>query len=100
MQLKHVVFPAPLGPMRPTISNSSTLRLTSESACSPPKRIDSSTDSRTGIDALGARPGLQVQLEALALQPPADRSGDGAQSVGLEDQREDGEQPRQGGDDV
>src|SRR5437763_14931421 len=100
MQLKPVVFPAPLGPMRPTISNSSTLRLTSERACRPPKRIDSSTASRTGIDTLGARPGREIQLEALALQPPADRRGDGAQTVGLEDQGEDGGHTRQSGDDV
>src|SRR5438132_10852203 len=95
MQLKPVVLPAPLGPMRPTISNSSTLRLTSDSACSPPKRMESSMASRTGIDALRARPGLEVQPEPLALQPLADRRRDRAQSLGLEDQGEDGEQARQ-----
>src|SRR5437764_11071366 len=100
MQLKHVVLPAPLGPMRPTISNSSTLRLTSDRACSPPKRMDSSTDSRTGIDALGSRPALELHLEALTLEPAPDGRRHRPEAFGLEDQGEDGEHPRKGGDDV
>src|SRR5947209_16234141 len=85
--------------MRPTISNSSTFRLTSKRACRPPKRIDSSTASRTGIDALRSGATAGAQLEALALQPPSDRRGHGAEAFGLEDQGQDGEQPREGGDD-
>src|SRR6266704_3573313 len=99
MQLKHVVLPAPLGPMSPTISNSSTLTLTSSSACSPPKRIDSSSASRTGIDALRPRPAGEVDVEALSLQPPPDRCRERAEALGLEDQRHDGEHTRQGRDD-
>src|SRR4051812_18089705 len=99
MQLKQVVLPAPFGPMRPTISNSSTLRLTSSSACRPPKRMDSSWASRTGIDTL--RPGStrHVHLETTTLQPAPDGRSHGAQPVGLEDEGEDGQHPRQGGDD-
>src|SRR5205807_4607648 len=100
MQLKHVVLPAPLGPMRPTNSNSSTLRLTSRRACRPPNRIDSSLASRTGIDALRSAAARQIHFEALAFQPPANRSGERAQAFGLEDQRDDGQQPGQGGDHV
>src|SRR5437764_11782053 len=100
MQLKAVVFPAPLGPIRPTISNSSTFRLTSERAWSPPKRIDSSTASRRGIDTLGGHAALEMHLEALTLQPPADRRRDRAEAVGLEDQGEDRQEAREGGDDV
>src|SRR4051812_3741826 len=85
MQLKMVVLPAPLGPMRPTISNSSTFRVTSRSACRPPKRIETPVASRIGM-----------QPEPFALEPPADRRGDGADAVGLEDQGEDGQQAAQG----
>src|SRR3954470_5271231 len=35
-----VVLPAPLGPIRPTISPLSTPKLTSSSTCSPPKRSE------------------------------------------------------------
>src|SRR5437588_8103229 len=98
MQLKQVVLPAPLGPMRPTISNSSTLRLTSSRACRPPKRIDSSLASRTGIDALGSPAAMQVHVEPLPLQPPADGRRERAQALGLEAQGDDGEHAGQCGD--
>src|SRR5437660_12076505 len=100
MQLKHVVLPAPLGPMSPTISNSSTLRLTSSRACRPPKRIDSCSASRTGIDTLRPRASRQIELEALALEPPPDRRSDRAQALGLEDQGDDRQHARQRRDDV
>src|SRR6478672_13861725 len=100
MQLKHVVFPAPLGPMSPTISNSSTSRATSSRACRPPKRIERSTASRTGIDTFRTWAAAGVQLEALALEPATDGRGDRAETVGLEDHRENGENARQRGDDV
>src|SRR4051794_26768822 len=90
MQLKIVVFPAPLGPIRPTISNSPTRTLTSRSACRPPKRIDRPLVSRTGTDRLRSRPGVgAVHAEPAALEPPPDGRSDGAQAVGLEDQGED-----------
>src|ERR1041384_2421777 len=90
MQLKMVVFPAPLGPMRPTISNSLTRRLTSVSACTPPKRMETPTASRTGIDPLGPAPAV-AKLEPAALEPPAQRGGERAETLGLEDQGHDGE---------
>src|ERR1043165_8142427 len=93
MQLKIVVLPAPLGPMRPTISNSPTLMLTSRSACSPPNRMDTSRVSRTGIDALRAGAAAHMEAEPPALQPSADGRGDRPQSLRLEDQRHDGEDP-------
>src|SRR3954452_19197480 len=90
MQLKIVVFPAPFGPMRPTISNSPTRTLTSRSACRPPKRIDTAWVSRTGTDRLRSRPGVvAVQAEPVALQPPPDRRSDGSEAVGLEDEGQD-----------
>src|SRR5690242_5287968 len=73
--------------MRPTISNSSTRRLISVSAWSPPKRIDVPATSRTDIDSFPPL-GAVGEAEALALQPPADRCGDRPQTLGLEDQRE------------
>src|ERR1700704_5486946 len=100
MQLKHVVLPAPLGPMSPTISNSSTFRLTSSSACRPPKRIESSSASRTGIDALRPLSAGPVHLEARPLQPSSDGRRHRAQTLGLEDQGEDGEQAGEGGNDI
>src|SRR5581483_5969977 len=88
MQLKIVVFPAPLGPMRPTISYSFTRMLTSVSAWTPPKRMLTSVASRTDIDALRAATAVP-ELEPLALQPPADGRRERAQALGLEDQGED-----------
>src|SRR4051794_39628632 len=99
MQLKQVVLPAPLGPMRPTISNSSTSKATSSSACRPPKRIDRSMASRTGIGLFGARPAAGVQLEALTLEPTTDGRSDRAQAFRLEDHGENGEHARQRRDD-
>src|SRR3954466_4844957 len=100
MQLKHVVFPAPFGPMSPTISNSSTSTATSSRACRPPKRIERSIASRTGIDTLGTLSPAGVQLEALTLEPTTDGRSDRAQAFGLEDHRENGEHARQRGDDI
>src|SRR3954452_16810978 len=91
MQLKIVVFPAPFGPMRPTNSNSPTRTLTSRSACSPPKRIETPCVSRTATDRLRSRTGVAVHGEALALQPATDRRSDGAEAVRLEDEGEDGQ---------
>src|SRR5213079_291103 len=91
MQLKIVVLPAPLGPISPTISNSPTLIETSRNACRPPKRMDTSWVSRTGIDALRSRSAADVHTETASLEPSPDRRGDRPQALWLEDQREDGE---------
>ena len=48
-QLKKVVFPAPLGPISPTISPSCTCMLTSSTAVRPPKRIVTLLASRTTV---------------------------------------------------
>src|SRR6478672_5159494 len=54
MTLKHVVLPAPLGPMRPRISPSLMWNETSFSATTPPKRsVTSSTSSSRRADAPG-----------------------------------------------
>jgi len=43
-----VVLPAPLGPIRLTISPGSTFRLTSSTALTPPKRLEIFRASSTG----------------------------------------------------
>src|SRR5258708_24881948 len=99
MQLKMVVLPAPLGPIKPTISNSSTLMLTSRRAWTPPKRMETSWVSRTGIGhPLGSGAAAGAERERLAFKPAPDRRGDGAQPGGLEDQGQYGEHAAQGGD--
>src|SRR3954451_9438783 len=96
MQLKTVVLPAPLGPIKPTISNSSTLMLTSLSACSPPKRMEMLSVSRTCMHALrsGSAAG-SMHRERAALQPATERRGERSESFRLEDQGEDGQHSRQ-----
>src|SRR5512142_1483043 len=49
MQLKSVVFPAPFGPMRPTISPAATSNDTSEFAASPPKNLLTCLISSSGM---------------------------------------------------
>src|SRR3989442_1082004 len=54
MQLNSVVLPAPLGPMRPTISPASMASETSRFASRPPKRLlEDSTWSRGAIRYAG-----------------------------------------------
>src|SRR3954470_21867173 len=100
MQLKMVVLPAPFGPMSPTISNSPTVMETSRSACRPPKRMETSWVSRTGIDALRAGAAAGVHAETGPLEPAPDGCRDRAQTLRLEDQREDSEDARDDLDDV
>src|SRR4051794_26144739 len=96
MQLKMVVLPAPLGPIKPTISNSSTLILTSLSACRPPKRMEMASVSRTCMHTLRSSSATgSMHRERAALQPAADRRGEGSEPFWLEDQGEDGQHPRQ-----
>src|SRR5215475_71847 len=58
IRLKHVVLPAPFGPIKPTIAPSSTAKLTRLTATRPPKRtLSSSTSSRDTLAPCGsARP--------------------------------------------
>src|SRR3954454_23171323 len=91
MQLNTVVLPAPLGPISPTISNSSTLMLTSFRACRPPKRMEMASVSRTCMDALRARAAtVAVHREGATLQPPTDWRGERSEAFRLEDEGEDG----------
>src|SRR5437588_12524804 len=54
MTLNSVVFPAPLGPIRPVIDPCSAVRVTSLKATTPPKRTVTSSASRSGnADLLG-----------------------------------------------
>src|SRR5215475_11796595 len=52
MRLKSVVFPAPFGPMMPTISPAPTTNETSVSALRPPNRLLTERTSRSGAIAL------------------------------------------------
>src|SRR3954471_17880104 len=51
IRLNTVDLPAPLGPMRPRISPSSTLNVRWETASSPPKRLLSAVTSSTAFIA-------------------------------------------------
>src|SRR3954451_16883464 len=54
MRLSIVVLPEPLGPIRACTEPGSTVRLTSSSACTPPKRrLVPDTTSGAGVDAGG-----------------------------------------------
>src|SRR5262252_9706001 len=57
MQLKSVVFPAPLGPMRPTISPAPIATETSLLATRPPKRLVTAWSSSRGDTLRVLRPG-------------------------------------------
>src|SRR3954469_17932559 len=90
MQLNAVVLPAPFGPIRPTISNSFTSRLTSCSACRPPKRMDRSCTSSTDMGALHrSRSAVRVVVhrEPRALEPALDRGNALADPAWVEDER-------------
>ncbi len=82
MQLNSVVLPAPFGPMMPTISHSSMRRFTSRSACTPPKRIDTSSVLRAAVVRLGqARTSvICTSLSAFTNRngPPRSQRPDGA----------------------
>src|SRR5262252_3613277 len=108
MRLKTVVFPAPFGPMRKTISPSSTWKLTSFVASSPPKRLLTFSNSRSRAIALPLHrtdgPGLSSEFPTLEKRDDAageeDHDDDqecpvddqvSVLEVGLEDFRGEGE---------
>src|SRR5919206_64420 len=73
MTLKHVVLPAPFGPIRPRISPLYRLKLTSLSATTPPNRsvtwsTSSSTSRPVGCDM---RRHLLLTVLQLTRPPPA-----------------------------
>src|SRR5438045_9160855 len=92
-RLKHVVFPAPLGPINPTISPSSTVRSTPLTAARPPKYRLRPRDSRRGM---GQPAGLGVGAAAARLhRKPDSFPGNGmltpgrhriARSIAIEEQ--------------
>src|SRR6185436_160997 len=91
--LNSVVLPAPLGPITPTISYSSTAMLTSRLAWTPPKRMDSSWASSTDIGDLHLLQPSVVEVEAMPGHPPLDRSdllADAARELDQVDQEEQG----------
>src|SRR5680860_545574 len=69
MMLNAVVFPAPFGPMMPTISHSPTEMLTSVFAKTPPKRMDTLRVSSTDIADLHLLRTSVTQVEATPAQP-------------------------------
>src|SRR4051794_39288799 len=72
MQLNAVVFPAPFGPMRPTISHSLMRIDRSSSARRPPKWIERSRTSSTDMRAPRLRFCARrvVEAEPAAGEPP------------------------------
>src|SRR3982750_2724372 len=91
MQLNAVVLPAPLGPIRPTISHSSTFRFSPSIAVRPPKRMVRSRTSSTDTAALhrsGATVAIRVvQRELVAGEPARERADHLAEAAGVEDHR-------------
>src|SRR2546423_7784957 len=90
MQLKAVVLPAPLGPISPTISHSSTRRLTPSIAVKPPNRMVSSRTSSTDIAASGKRgcggvAVLLVERERVSGEPPGERTQHLPKTARIED---------------
>ena len=61
--LNIVVFPAPLGPIKPVMVPTAAWRLTSSTATAPPKCTDTSWTSRP--TAGGSRPGAGVWWTAV-----------------------------------
>src|SRR3954470_1516255 len=91
MQLNAVVLPAPFGPIRPTISHSSTFRLTPSMAVRPPKRMVRSRTSSTDTAALhrsdAAVPVRVVQAELVPREPTRERPDHLADAAGIHDPR-------------
>src|SRR3954451_2294981 len=101
MQLKAVVLPAPLGPIIPTISHSSTVRLIPSTAVRPPKRIVRLRTSSTDTGALhragtGVCVGV-VEGELLAREPARERPDHLTQTARV---KHDGLQQERRADDV
>src|SRR5262245_30045904 len=67
-QLNNVVFPAPLGPIRPTIWPGIMSNETDSRATMPPKRIVTSRTASSGVDVSGP-----IALQAF---PGAERAGE------------------------
>src|ERR1700693_3605510 len=94
MQLKSVVLPAPLGPMRPTISRGSMVSDTSWLATRPPKRLVHDVTSSSGVigSALGASALGRLGRRAADQSPGPARPRQREQPVGpaARDEHDDG----------
>src|SRR5688500_14468729 len=91
MQLNAVVLPAPLGPISPTISYSSALKVTASRACRPPKRIPRLETSRTANHPTSLRSAVflhQMQVESVAPDPVLDRGDLLTDAAWMLDQRQ------------
>src|SRR5438270_12790058 len=87
MQLNAVVLPAPFGPIRPTISHSSTVRLSPSIAVRPPKRMVRSRTSSTDTAALHRSDAAAVRVvqgERVAGEPPRERPDDLTETTRVE----------------
>src|SRR6266851_9944897 len=107
IRLKSVVLPEPLGPMTPSSSPSSSVKLTSLTAWTPPKPLDSRSTSRRGMSRVRAIRGstlregrrgigersrrrlLGPDQLLLAVDPLEERLLDDARAVGTEFDRSD-----------
>src|SRR5687768_6812219 len=72
--LNAVVFPAPFGPMMPTISHSPMVMLTFEFARTPPNVIDAERTSSTDIGDEHLPQAPVVDVELVPEQPLRDRT--------------------------
>src|ERR1044072_5557046 len=92
MMLNVVVFPAPLGPMTPTISHSPACSVTFLAACTPPKRIEQPRTSSTDI----AHPHFALvgvpETEPATAQPALQRPDLLPDPAGMAGEREDQQQ--------
>ena len=70
-RLKQVVLPAPFGPIRPTISPVSTMRLRLLTAARPPKRFDRSRASSSGMRQATGLGGVRADSVHDARSPPS-----------------------------
>src|SRR3954452_24612747 len=101
MQLNAVVLPAPFGPIMPTISHSSTVRLIPSTAVRPPKRMVRLRTSSTDTGALhragtGVCVGV-VEGELRVGEPACERPDHLTEAARVE---HDGLQQQRGADDV
>src|SRR5436305_8356708 len=92
MQLNAVVFPAPFGPIRPTISHSSTFSAKPSTAVRPPNRMVRSRTSSTDIAASGKGGSggvavLVVEREPLPREPPREGTQHLTEAARVHDER-------------
>src|SRR6266568_1256768 len=92
MMLKIVVFPAPLGPITPTISHSPARKVTSWAAWTPPKRMEHPLTSSTDVAHSHLGHAGVLEAEPLAGEPALDGLDLLADAAGMVGQREEQQQ--------